>query len=303
MNSELGGIGDRLLPWAEQNWQLLAAILALLVIGLYVRRFFGSRSTGRRPSLPAARERVDTQALDVAVAAAAEITADIEAYARALFTEDMAQQAARAAGAAAQPLRFATIAEAPFIYDGVIMRDLTLLPTQLIAPVGSHFRQAQTILDALRRQASLSPPDSTADERVAALKATVAALAAGIDKAVAASDRLDAWIARNGGATDGARSLADLPVAALRNASVDKPSQRAKTYKTLREQAQARLGEIDALIDQARRTGGPGGKLDMTLVALRPEDRRAPKTDEPRIGDANAGDAAGERTEGKPAAE
>jgi len=31
------------------------------------------------------------------------------------------------------------------------------------------------------------------------------------------------------------------------------------------------------MIESARRTGGPGGKLDMTLVALRPEERRAVK--------------------------
>lgn len=295
MNSELSGLSERLLPWAQQNWQALVAILALIVVGLYVRRLFGRGSGARRPPAPAQRERPDTQALDASVAAAAEITADIEAYAKALFTEDMVLQASRAAGNAAQPLRFATIAEAPFIYDGVIMRDLTLLPTQLIAPVGSHFRQAQTILDALRRQGSLSAPDSSADERIAALKATVAELSTGIDRAVAAIEKLDNWVARNGGSTDGARGLADLPVAALKSAPVDRLSQRAKTYKTLREQTQARLVEIDGLIDQARRTGGPGGKLDMTLVALRPEERRATTKIEEK--------KAEEKAEGKPAAE
>ncbi|MBN9061722.1 MAG: hypothetical protein J0H41_04680 [Rhizobiales bacterium] len=277
MNSELSGFGDRLLNWAVSNWQILVAILAILVIGLYVRRLFGGRAGRRRPQSPAGRERPDTQALDVSVAAAAEITADIDAYARALFTEDMAALASRAAGAASQPLRFATISEAPFIYDGVIMRDLTLLPTPFIAPVGDHFRQAQTILDSLRRQVALNAPDATVEERIAALKTTAAALAQGVDKAVIAIEKLDAWIARNGGATEGARGLADLPVPALKNAPVDRLSQRTKTYRALREQAQARLAELDGMIESARRTGGPGGKLDMTLVALRPEERRAVK--------------------------
>ena len=199
--------------------------------------------------------------------------------AKALFIEDMATLVSRSAANAPQSLRLATMAEAPFIYDGVIMRDLTLMPTPLIAPVSGHFRQAQTILDAMRRQASLTPPEATADERVGAMRTLVAEIAAGVEKATHAVEKLDNWIARNGGASDGARALADLPLAALRGAAVDRLSQRSKTYRILREQAQARVAEINGMIDSARR-GGTGPKVDMTVVSLKPDDRRAVKVDE-----------------------
>ncbi|WP_342360298.1 hypothetical protein [Terrarubrum flagellatum] len=272
MNFDINALSERFLPWARDNWEALLAGLVILIVALYLRKLLvGSRA--RPATVPAAPQKPDTQALDVSTAAAAEITADIEAYAKALFTEDVGLIASRASANAPQALRFQTIAEAPFVYDGVIMRDLSLMPTSLIAAVSAHFRQGQVILDTLRRHAMLTPPEATPEERIGALKAVAAALAAGIDKAVAAAEKVDGWIARNGGNTDGARALADLPVAALRGAAVDRLGQRQKTYKTLREQAQARLKEIDALIDQARRTGGPGGKLDLTVVELKPGDK------------------------------
>lgn len=283
MTPNVTNFSDRLWPWAQQNWEMLAALLVILILAIALRRWLVGGRTSRPAAKQPERERSDSQALDVSVAAAAEIASDIEAYARALFTEDMGALASRAQSAAGQPLRLVTIAEAPFIYDGVIMRDLTLMPTPLIAPVSNHFRQGQTILDDLRRLSQLTPPDASAEERTAALRRVATSLAAGIEKATFAADKLDAWIARNGGASDGARNLNELPVAALKSASVDRLSQRSKTYRILREQAQARLGEIDGLIEAARRASGPGGKLDTTLIALRPDDRRAANPPAPDV--------------------
>ncbi|MET0606353.1 MAG: hypothetical protein ABWZ80_07840 [Beijerinckiaceae bacterium] len=287
MNFDPATLSERLLPWVQRNWEWLVAGLIILIIAIVIRRLL-SRAA-RRPSAAksviVAPETPDTQKLDVATAASAEISADIEAYARALFTEDMAMQAERAAANAPQHLRFATIAEAPFIYDGVIMRDVALLPTSLIAPVSNHFRQAQHILDSLRRQSLLTSAENSADERIAALRSVAQALAQGLDRATHAAEKLDQWLAKNGGAFEPPRGLADLPMPQMKGVHVERVGQRAKAFRTLREVAHARLAEIEGFIDAARRShhlpAGSGRTLPPSrtapsdLTVVKPEEKRA----------------------------
>jgi len=94
MNFDINALSERFLPWARDNWEALVAGLVILILALYLRKLLGG---SRRPATaPVAPQKPDTQALDVSTAAAAEITADIEAYARALFTEDVGLIASRA---------------------------------------------------------------------------------------------------------------------------------------------------------------------------------------------------------------
>jgi len=90
------------------------------------------------------------------------------------------------------------------------MRDLSLMPTSLIASVSGHFRQGQVILDALRRHAMLTA-GSDAGRTHRRPEGGRSPLAAGLDRATTAVEKVDNWIARNGGGSDGARALGDLP--------------------------------------------------------------------------------------------
>ncbi|MGL4497251.1 MAG: hypothetical protein ACRCUX_15670 [Beijerinckiaceae bacterium] len=247
MNFDANRLAEQALPWLQQNWQLVAGIVAALFVLSILRRLLS------RPRAAPAAASVNTgQSLDTALAAAAEINADIEAYARTLFTEEFGGHAARLAAEPPKPVRFATIGEAPFVYDGVIMRDVALLPSRAIGPVSAHFRQGQTLLDALRRLGGLDPAETSRSERLDALRATIRELNAAIDKATDAAEKLDAAISKAGGSFAAPRSMLDLGTDLFKGYAVDRPGQRAKFYRALRDQSATRAGDIIRSLDVAR---------------------------------------------------
>lgn len=247
MNFDAQTMINNALPWMQKNWQLVAGVLIALVALAMIRNLLrkpqsAGHGAGANP----------TQALDTALAAGAEVNGDLEAYARTLFSEDFAGHASRIHGENPRPVRFTTIAEAPFVYDGVIMRDVALLPSKVIAPVSAHFRQSQNLLDAMRRLGGMNAPDATVRERMDALRSTITELQGAIDKATDAAEKLDGAISKAGGSLTVARSLLDLGTDVFKGMSVDRPGQRAKFYRAMREQSASRAKEIITSLDTAR---------------------------------------------------
>lgn len=248
MNVDAQAMLNKAMPWLQQNWQLVVGIIAILFVLMILRGLLRKKPV----QAMAGNHAGHGQTLETAIAAGAEVNADLESYARTLFSEDFAGHAAQIQGSAPRAVRFATIAEAPFVYDGVIMRDVALLPGKVIAPVSAHFRQAQNLLDAMRRLGGLNAPDATPAERMGALRASVSELQVAIDRACDAAEKLDAAISKAGGALTVSRSLLDLGTDAFKGMNVDRPGQRAKFYRVMREQSGARAREILANLDQAR---------------------------------------------------
>lgn len=248
MNFDAKAFLDQAMPWVMAHWQLLVAVIVGLFLLSILRKLLRRSPAPRVAAAPAN----NGQTLETALAAGAEVNADLESYARTLFSEDFAGHAVRISGDAPRPVRFATIAEAPFVYDGVIMRDVAMLPGKVIAPVSAHFRQAQNLRDALRRLGGLNPADASPAERMAALRASITELQGAVEKACDAAEKLDAAISKAGGSLTVSRSLLDLGTDAFKGMSVDRPGQRAKFYKVMREQAGARAREILSSLDATR---------------------------------------------------
>ena len=102
MNFDVKAVLDNAMPWLEKNWQIVAAIFVALVVLSILRSLF-SRSP--RTASPASSQS-NAQALDTALAAGAEVNADLEAYARTLFSEDFLGHAQRITGDAPAPRAF-----------------------------------------------------------------------------------------------------------------------------------------------------------------------------------------------------
>ena len=86
------------------------------------------------------------------------------------------------------------------------------------------------------------------------MRATVNELQGAIDKAADAAEKLDGAISKAGGTLTVSRSLLDLGTDAFKGFAVDRPGQRAKFYRAMRDQSASRVKDILASIDTVRVT-------------------------------------------------